>query len=142
MPLRQPPLWAPGKPKQGTQARKDLKTYWLQTQLFNFWGSYKVVDSESFNFCFLGFWASENFLKQKSPDPKPATLKHRTLNQPCSPQNRVLEGIRSLNPKPQRSPGTLKGSGFGCLSRCRKGAICACFCSCCQALSAGIFQVY
>ena len=26
---------------------------------FNFWGAYKVVDSESFNFYFLGFWASE-----------------------------------------------------------------------------------
>ena len=35
------------------------KTYWLLTQLFNFWGSYKVVDSESFNFYVLGFWASE-----------------------------------------------------------------------------------
>ena len=34
-------------------------TCWLLTQLFNFWGSYKVVDSESFNFYFLGFWASE-----------------------------------------------------------------------------------
>ena len=32
--------------------------YWLQTQLFNFWASYKVVDSESFNFYFLGFGAS------------------------------------------------------------------------------------
>ena len=30
-------------------------SYWLLTQLFNFWGSYKVVDSESFNFYFLGF---------------------------------------------------------------------------------------
>ena len=31
----------------------------LQTQLFNFWGSQEVVDSESFNFYFVGFWASE-----------------------------------------------------------------------------------
>ena len=31
----------------------------LLARLFNFLGSYKVVDSESFNFCFLGFWANE-----------------------------------------------------------------------------------
>ena len=30
-----------------------------KTQLFNFWGSYKVLDSESFNFYSLGFWASK-----------------------------------------------------------------------------------
>ena len=30
---------------------------WLKTQLFNFWASYKVVYSESFNFYFLWFWA-------------------------------------------------------------------------------------
>ena len=36
-----------------------LQTYWLLTQLFSFRGSYKVVDSESFNFYVLGFWASE-----------------------------------------------------------------------------------
>ena len=35
------------------------KTYWLKTQLFNFWASCKVVYSESFNFYFLGFWASK-----------------------------------------------------------------------------------
>ena len=43
-------------------ATKDLRSclaYWLQTQLFNFWASYKVVDSESFNFDFLGIWGSE-----------------------------------------------------------------------------------
>ena len=34
-------------------------TYWLKTQLFNFWASYKVVYSESFNFYSLGFWASK-----------------------------------------------------------------------------------
>ena len=34
-------------------------TYWLKTQLFNFWASYKVVYSESFNFYLLGFWASK-----------------------------------------------------------------------------------
>ena len=34
-------------------------SYWLQTQLFNFWGSYKVVGSESFNFYFPWVWASE-----------------------------------------------------------------------------------
>ena len=38
---------------------KQAVSYWLLTQLFNFWGSYKVVESESFNFYFLGFWASE-----------------------------------------------------------------------------------
>ena len=37
----------------------DPLAYWLLTQLFNFWGSYKVVDSESFNFYYFGFWASE-----------------------------------------------------------------------------------
>ena len=30
-----------------------LLAYWLKTQLFNFWASYKVVYPESFNFCFL-----------------------------------------------------------------------------------------
>ena len=39
---------------------RSLSAYWLLTQLFNFWGSYKVVDSEGFNFYFLGFWASES----------------------------------------------------------------------------------
>ena len=29
---------------------------------FQLLGSYKVVDSESFNFCPLGFWASETKL--------------------------------------------------------------------------------
>ena len=51
--LWQPPAGdADDHPVAGT-----LKTlaYWLLTQLFNFWGSYKVVDSESFNFYFLGF---------------------------------------------------------------------------------------
>ena len=33
--------------------------YWLKTQLFNFWASFQVVYSESFNFYFLGFWASK-----------------------------------------------------------------------------------
>ena len=32
-------------------------TYWPKPQLFNFWASYKVLYSESFNFYFLGFWA-------------------------------------------------------------------------------------
>ena len=44
------------------RAKKGLtgpKAYWLKTQLFNFWASYKVVNSESFNFYFLGFWASK-----------------------------------------------------------------------------------
>ena len=36
-----------------------ILSYWLQTKLFNFWGSYKVVDSESFTFYSLGCWASE-----------------------------------------------------------------------------------
>ena len=36
--------------------------YWLKTQLFNFWASYKVVYSESFNFYFLGFWPSRYVL--------------------------------------------------------------------------------
>ena len=34
-------------------------THWLKTQLFNFWASYTVVYSESFNFYFMGFWASK-----------------------------------------------------------------------------------
>ena len=42
-----------GVPVKGLQV-----TYWFKTQLFNFWASYKVVYSESFNFYFLGFWAS------------------------------------------------------------------------------------
>ena len=37
--------------------------FWLETQLFNFLGSYKVVDSESFNFYSLGFWASEHNIR-------------------------------------------------------------------------------
>ena len=32
---------------------------YLKIQLFNFWASYKVVYSESFNFYSLGFWASK-----------------------------------------------------------------------------------
>ena len=32
-------------------------TYWFKTQLLNFWASYKVVSSESFNFYSLGFRA-------------------------------------------------------------------------------------
>ena len=32
-----------------------LFPYWLKTQLFNFWTSYKVVYSESSNFISLGF---------------------------------------------------------------------------------------
>ena len=43
----------------GLGFRVEGETYWLYSQLFNFWGSYKVVDSESFNCYFLGFWASE-----------------------------------------------------------------------------------
>ena len=43
-----------------------LKLIGCKPQLFNFWGSYKVVDSESFNFCFLGLWASE----EKNPSRK------------------------------------------------------------------------
>ena len=51
----------------GNYAFPKKNTYWRETQLFNFWGSYKAVVSASFNFYFLGFWASEknlfNFLR-------------------------------------------------------------------------------
>ena len=39
-------------------------SYWPKSQLFNFWASYKVVYSESFNFYFLGFWASKYSSKE------------------------------------------------------------------------------
>ena len=46
----------------GTRSRPLFpSSYWLKTQLFNFWASYKVVYSESFNFYFLVFWASRSF---------------------------------------------------------------------------------
>ena len=52
---------------------RALDPYWLKTQLFNFWASCKVVYSESFNFYFLGFWASK--------DPTPHCLRrHNHLN--------------------------------------------------------------
>ena len=38
---------------------RTLNFYGLQSKLFNFWGSYRVVDTESFNFDSLGFGASE-----------------------------------------------------------------------------------
>ena len=55
-------------------------SYWLQTQLFNFWGSYKVVDSESFNFYFLGFWASlKDQMILKSRGALPIYYDHESL---------------------------------------------------------------
>ena len=36
-------------------------------KLSTFWGSSKVVDSESFNFYFLGLWASEEKRKKCRP---------------------------------------------------------------------------
>ena len=44
---------------------RDLESYY---KLFSFWGSYKVVDSESFNFYSLGFWASEEFGVLREPN--------------------------------------------------------------------------
>ena len=42
-----------------------LGSYWLKTQLFNFWASCKVVYSESSNFYFLGFWARKGFVDEE-----------------------------------------------------------------------------
>ena len=40
---------------------KGINTYWLKPNFFfNFWASEKVAYAESFNFYFLGFWASKN----------------------------------------------------------------------------------
>ena len=43
----------------GLSFKRFNLAYWLTTQLLNFGASYKVVYSESFNFNFLGFWASK-----------------------------------------------------------------------------------
>ena len=48
------------------QGFSDPSSCWLQTQLFNFWCSCKVVDSESYNLYFLGFWASGSLAVLKS----------------------------------------------------------------------------
>ena len=38
-----------------TGFKLNLDPYWLLAQLLNFWGSYKVVDAERFNFISLCF---------------------------------------------------------------------------------------
>ena len=67
---RQDPCPFP-KRVQGTHSYKMPPCLWhlavawsdnligCKLNFFDFWGSYKVVDSESFNCYFFGFWASE-----------------------------------------------------------------------------------